>query len=88
MNPNQPQQNFQPYSPQSKTNQYVPYQSPIQQNQYSQNTLNIPKNNYLQPGSLSPNEGSSFNRNKIDRAMYSSTIEPTLPSKNYTFGKL
>jgi hypothetical protein len=36
--------------------------------------LNIPKNNFQQPGSISPTDNHQFNRNKLDRAMYSSTI--------------
>jgi hypothetical protein len=36
--------------------------------------LNVPKNNFQQPGTISPNDNHQFNRNKLDRAMYSSTI--------------
>ncbi len=86
MNPNQPN-NYQPYSPQFKTNQLNNYQY-TNQPHFAQNTLNVPRNNFQQGGSLSPTDGNQMNRNKIDRVMYSSTIEGTLPSKNFAFGKL
>jgi len=86
MNPNQPN-NFQSFTNQYKPNQYANYQFPNQQ-QFTQNTLNIPKNNFHQGGSLSPTESHQINRNKLDRAMYSSTIEGTLPSKSFGLGKL
>lgn len=86
MNPNQPN-NFQPYSNQFKPPQYNNFQYPNQP-QFNQNTLNLPRNNFHQGGSLSPTEAQNFNRNKLDRAMYSSTIEGTLPNKSFGLGKL
>jgi len=86
MNPNQPN-NFQSYSNQFKPNQFNNYQY-TNQPHLNQNTLNIPKNNFHQGGSLSPTDNHQINRGKIDRAMYSSTIEGTLPSKSFALGKL
>ena len=86
MNPNQPN-NYQPYSNQFKPNQNNTYQFSNQQ-QFNQNTLNIPRNNFQQGGSISPTDNHQVNRNKVDRAMYSSTIEGTLPSKSFGIGKL
>ena len=86
MNPNQPN-NFQPYSNQFKPNQNSNYQFPNQL-QFNQNSLNVPQGNFHQGGSLSPTEGHHINRTNLDRAMYSSTIEGTLPSKNFGLSKL
>lgn len=88
MNPNQPN-GYQPYPGQFKNPQLDSYKF-SNQGQFGQNTLNIPQShNFNQGGSLSPTENHQLNRNKIDRAMYSSTIEPTnTASKNFTFGKL
>jgi hypothetical protein len=72
MNPNQPN-NYPPYSNQFKPNQFNTYQ-PSNQQQLTQNSLNLPKNHFQQPGTISPNDTHHFNRNKLDRAMYSSTI--------------
>ena len=87
MNPNQPN-GYQPYSGQLKNNQFSNYQY-VNQPQFTQNTLNIPQShNFSQGGSLSPSENHQAQRNKVDRMMYSSTIEPTAANKNFTFGKL
>jgi hypothetical protein len=86
MNPNQPNNNPQ-YSNHFKPNQFNTYQFPNQQ-QFSPNTLNIQKNHFQQGGSRSPTDSHQLNRNKLDRAMYSSTIEGTLPSKSFGLGKL
>ena len=86
MNPNQPN-NFQQYSPQFKPNQFSNYQYPNQP-QFTQNSLNVPRSNYQQVGSVSPTDASQMNRNRLDRVMYSSTIEGTVPNKNFALGKL
>lgn len=86
MNPNQPS-NFQHYSPQLKPTQFINYQNPNQQ-QYIQGQLNIPRNNFPQGNSLIPPDNNQMNRNRLDRVMYSSSIETTLPNKNFAFGKL
>lgn len=88
MNPNQPP-NYQRFTPQQ---QYTPTYNhqPNYNNQPNQHTLNVPINN--NPYSFQTNQDTiQFNnRNKIDRAMYSSTIEPSVYStnKNVSFGKL
>lgn len=86
MNPNQPN-NYPPFNNPLKPNQYNPHQFSNQQ-QYNPNTLNLPKNQFQPPATLSPTDSHQVNRNKLDRAMYSSTIESTLPSKSFGLGKL
>ncbi len=86
MNPNQPNNNPQ-YLNQFKPNQFNTHQFLNQQN-YSPNTLNVPKNHFQQGNSLSPTESHQVYRNKLDRAMYSSTIEGALSSKSFGLGKL
>lgn len=79
MNNNQPQP-YQKYSslhsnnpiPTSYNTNPIP-QSNLQP-QYYTNTLNLPKNDYSNNTYFSPSDNHSINRNKIDRAMYSSTI--------------
>ncbi len=86
MNPNLPNSNSQ-YLNQFKPNQFNANQFLNQQN-LSPNTLNVPKNHFQQGTSLSPTESHQLNRNKLDRAMYSSTIEGALSSKGFGVGKL
>lgn len=63
-----------PNYPSSLKNNFNPQNQPTQQPQYTSNTLNLP-HNYLTPTpTYSPTDNNSLNRNKIDRAMYSSTI--------------
>jgi hypothetical protein len=56
----------------------------------NQNTLNIPNNNQQYSFQTNVETLQFNNRNKPDRAMYSSTIEPSIYSanKNVGFGKL
>ena len=86
MNPNQSNSNPQ-YLNQLKPNRFNAPQF-LNQKNFSPNTLNVPKNYFHQGTSLSPTESHQVNRNKLDRAMYSSTIEGTLSSKSFGLGKL
>lgn len=89
MNPSN--QGYQPYSNQynkSPTNYQQNTNSQQQNGQFSQsnnsmNTLNLPQNGYQKQ---TGNQTLSFNKGKIDRAMYSSTIEPSTQNKGFGSG--
>lgn len=72
MNPNN-FQNYQPSPPHFKNNLTPTYQYHIQQ-PHSPMTLNPPQNNFHHQGALTPTDNHLLNQNKIDRAMYSSSI--------------
>lgn len=89
MNPNQQPPNYQRYTPQHQfTTSYNNQPNFI--HQPNQNTLNIPSNHNQYSFQANQETLQFNNRNKLDRAMYSSTIEPSMYSntKNVGFGKL
>ncbi len=89
MNPNQPP-HFQPYTVPYNNGSYANYQTNNQQ-QYHPNTLNIQPTQYLHQNNNAQNIKTEYvplQRNKLDKAMYCSTIETTNSNKNFSFGKL
>jgi hypothetical protein len=89
MSPNQPP-NYQRYTPQQQFTPSYNHQLTYSEQPNPHTLNNIPNPN--NPYSFQPNQETlQFNnRNKLDRAMYSSTIEPSVYSanKNVSFGKL
>jgi len=91
MNPSSNPNGYQPYSNQygNNSNNFKPNPNPqSQQQQFAQsnnNSLNVPQYGTYQNQGNTDNT-LSINKGKLDRAMYSSTIEPSTNTKPFSGG--